>query len=110
MNSAVPPPSPPPPRQPGSPLPPKPPALAEATFNSALERPPAEREAFVAQACGDDTVLIAEVRGLLDSLREHPSLAEIACPLMPGDQEVYRPVAEFWPAYDAKLEAEKNGK
>jgi len=38
---------------------------AEATFNSALERPPAEREAYVAEACGDETLLLAEVRGLL---------------------------------------------
>ena len=36
---------------------------AEATFNSALERPPAEREAFIAEACGDDAELLAEVRG-----------------------------------------------
>ena len=64
MNSAVPPPPPPPPRPPGPPSPPKPPARAEATFNSALEHPPEEREAFIAQACGDDTVLIADVREL----------------------------------------------
>ena len=62
MNTPMPPP---PPPKPGPPSRPKPPARAEATFNSALERPPAEREAYVAQACGDDTVLIAEVHGQL---------------------------------------------
>src|SRR6188508_3274712 len=47
------------------PTPPQPPALAEQTFISALSRPPDEREAYVAEACGSDTVLMAEVRGLL---------------------------------------------
>jgi serine/threonine protein kinase len=41
------------------------PARAEVTFNSALDRPPEEREAYLAQSCGDDTVLIGEVRELL---------------------------------------------
>ncbi len=60
MNPAVPPTPP-----PHNPEQPEHPGRAEATFNSALERPTAEREAYIAQACGDDTVLIAEVRGLL---------------------------------------------
>ena len=50
------------------PPPPPPPPLrprAEATFHSALERQPAERDAFLAEVCGDDAVLIGEVRGLL---------------------------------------------
>jgi len=40
-------------------------AMAEAAFNSALERPPEEREAYLGKACGDDTALLAEVRELL---------------------------------------------
>ncbi|MEP6670433.1 MAG: protein kinase, partial [Chthoniobacter sp.] len=59
----------PPPRRPSAPpkVPVRPPLSprAEATFNSALERPPAERAAFVAKACGDETALHAEVRELL---------------------------------------------
>jgi hypothetical protein len=44
---------------------PPPPDRAEATFNSALARPPEERAGYVAAACADDTVLMEEVRGLL---------------------------------------------
>ena len=68
MNTPVTPPPPPPrPNNPAKmpPMPPPMPARVEATFNSALDRPPAERDAFLAQACGDDTVLIGEVRELL---------------------------------------------
>src|SRR6187399_2584049 len=48
-----------------TPTPSQPPARAEETFNSALSRPPEEREAFVAEACGNDTRLMLQVRGLL---------------------------------------------
>lgn len=34
-------------------------------FESALDRPPQERRAFIEAACGDDTVLLAEVERLL---------------------------------------------
>jgi serine/threonine-protein kinase len=36
----------------------------QAVFHEALDRPPAEREAFVAGACGTDVALAAEVRTL----------------------------------------------
>src|SRR5262245_33645938 len=36
-------------------------------FQSALERNPAERSAFLAQACGDDIVLRHEVESLISS-------------------------------------------
>ena len=67
MNTPMPPP---PPRSSGSPErptppPPPPKPRAEATFNSALARPAAERDAFIAEACSDDTVLLADVRELL---------------------------------------------
>ena len=66
MNTPMPPPPPPRPLgTPKSPVRPPMPARAEATFNSALERPPEEREVFLAEACGDDTVLLADVRELL---------------------------------------------
>ena len=75
MNTPMQPPPPPTPRPSGSPdrpPTPRPPALsapraarAEATFNSALERPAAERTAFVQQACGDDAELQARVGELL---------------------------------------------
>src|SRR3954469_21504222 len=63
---------PPPPPRPGPSGPPKRPSLpaaiavrAEATFNSALDRPPGEREAFIAEACGEEAEMAAEVRALL---------------------------------------------
>ncbi len=37
----------------------------EATFNSALQRPVAEREAFIAEACGEEGEMLIEVRALL---------------------------------------------
>ena len=67
MNPSMPPPPPPQPPS-GAPKPPvgaKPAnARAAATFNSALERPTAEREAFIAGACGEDAEMQAEVRAL----------------------------------------------
>lgn len=73
MGSSTTPPPPPPPRTPVPPAPAAPPRLparertarAEATFNSALDRPAAERAAYVAGACGDDAELQARVRELL---------------------------------------------
>ena len=61
MNTLVPP----PPPKPGPPSRPKPPARAEVTFNFPPARPPAERTAFLAEACGDDAALHGEVRALL---------------------------------------------
>ncbi len=40
-------------------------ARTEATFNSALELPPSEREAFLTKVCGDDRGLVADVRAML---------------------------------------------
>src|SRR5687768_206506 len=42
-----------------------PPDRAEEVFNSALELPPGERDAFLAEACGDDADLQRHVRELL---------------------------------------------
>ena len=91
MNTPMPPP---PPPKPGPPSRPKPPARAEATFNSALERPPAEREAFVAQACGDDTVLVAEVRGMLAANEGAGDFPKAEAPHSP---EVERELARLKP-------------
>ena len=38
----------------------------EELYHAALERQPAEREAFLDQACGDDEALRQEVQSLLD--------------------------------------------
>src|ERR1700686_3478670 len=40
---------------------------ALAIFMEAIEKPPAERAAFVQAACGGDGALLAEVQSLLDS-------------------------------------------
>jgi len=56
----------------------------ERLYNGALERSATEREAFLAQACGDDDALRQEVRSLLgyeraaDQFLERPALAEAA--------------------------------
>ena len=102
MNSAVPTPPPPPPRPTGPPSPPKPPARAEATFNSALERPPAEREAYIAQVCGDDTVLTADVRGLLAAHERAGDFLKMEASLSPE-------VAEQVEAETARLKPEEEG-
>ncbi len=88
MSSTVPPP--PPPRPSGSPkMPtrPKTPGKAEMTFNSALERPTAEREAYVVQACGEDTVLMAEVRELLKAYEAAEGFMKTEGPLSPEVEE-----------------------
>ncbi|MEO7317467.1 MAG: serine/threonine-protein kinase, partial [Chthoniobacteraceae bacterium] len=76
-------PPPPPPPKPGPPSRPKPPARAEVTFNSALARPPAERAAFLAEACGDDAALHAEVRALLAAHEAADDLVKTDTPLSP---------------------------
>ena len=45
---------------------------ANELYKQALERPPEERAAFLAEACGDDAELQAEV----DSLLEHDGQAD----------------------------------
>jgi len=56
----------------------------ERLYNEALDRDATEREAFLADACGDDEMLRQEVRSLLDYERaadqflERPALAEAA--------------------------------
>jgi serine/threonine protein kinase len=56
----------------------------ELLYNGALDRGATEREAFLAQACGDDEELRQEVRSLLgyervaDQFLERPALAEAA--------------------------------
>ncbi len=86
-------PPPPPPRRSGSPnLPPAPrlPALsgpraarAEAVFNSALERPTADRAGYVHEACGDDAELQARVEGLLAAHDEAAGCVQETVPLSP---------------------------
>ena len=78
---------------------PQPLARAEATFNSAIERPANERAAYLAHACGDDGALHAEVMAWL---KAH----EAAEGFMQDDAlSGHRPektAAEFWKEYDAK--------
>ena len=56
----------------------------ELLYNGALDRGATEREAFLAQACGDDEELRQEVRSLLGyddaagQFLERPALAEAA--------------------------------
>ncbi len=45
-------------------------------LQSALRRPPSEREAFLRQACGSDQALEREVRSLLTSHEEAGSFLE----------------------------------
>ncbi len=89
MNMPMPPP-PPPPRPSGPPMPPEqplPPTRAEATFNSAIERPIAERAAYLAQACGDDDALHAEVMALLQAHDAAEGFMAEDAPLSPEIEE-----------------------
>ncbi len=45
-------------------------SLIEAVFQGALERPFAEREQYLADACGDDPELLSEIESLLESDRD----------------------------------------
>ena len=87
MNPPVPSPPPPPPQRPsGPPKPParpKPLARAEAIFHSALNRPPEERAACVAEACGDDASLLADVRALLAAHEGAGAFMEETHPMTP---------------------------
>lgn len=53
-------------------------------FEGALDRPPSQRFAYVAEACGDDEELLREVHSLLRSLddardfMEQPAVGEVA--------------------------------
>jgi eukaryotic-like serine/threonine-protein kinase len=53
-------------------------------FDSALGRPPEERQNFVSDTCGEDKILLAEVESLLsshdsaESFMETPAVAEVA--------------------------------
>ena len=61
-------PSPGPPPPPGHP--PRSEDRLEATFNSALSRSPADREAYLAETCADEEDLLREVRVLLKAHEE----------------------------------------
>jgi serine/threonine protein kinase/Leucine-rich repeat (LRR) protein len=98
------PPVPPPPPKKGSfgPLkrPSLPPAFAiraEATFNSALARPAAERAAFVLQACGDQAEILAEVRALLAS---HEAAGDFLSTEAPTSPEIDEQLARLKPEED----------
>ncbi len=76
---------------------PAPPPRTEATFSAALEQPTVERETWLAETCGDDTALVAEVRALLaaheaagDFLKAPPPISPEIEP-EPLFQEVERP-------------------
>lgn len=57
-------------------------------FARALEQPAALRHAFLAEACGDDEDLVAEIMSLLDVHERHPDvLTRSAGPLAPGDSD-----------------------
>jgi TolB-like protein/lipoprotein NlpI len=45
-------------------------------FDAALRRPPAERQDFIKEACGDDELLLAEVESLFSSLDNADSFLE----------------------------------
>ena len=91
------PPPPPPKRRPPS-SPPAPPAerraRVEATFNSALERPTADREAYLVTACGDDSDMEREVRGLLTAHSAAAGFLDTEAPLSP---EIERELARLKP-------------
>ena len=76
---------PPPPRVPG--LSAERAARAEETFNSALERPAAERAAFVAEACAEDADLQARVGKLLAAHEQADGFLEADAPLSPEVEE-----------------------
>jgi len=48
----------------------------KSVFSDALDRPPSERTAFVAEACGDDESMRMDVESLLDSDRQAGSFIE----------------------------------
>lgn len=61
-----------------------------ALFEAALERAPAEREAFLAGACGDDDALFAEVAAMLRAHEQAGGILDrdagaLASPLLQGD-------------------------
>ncbi len=51
-------------------------ARIEALCEAALEQPSGEREGWLAAACGDDALLLAEVTSLLEQLRADPDFLE----------------------------------
>jgi serine/threonine-protein kinase len=53
-------------------------------FESALERPPAERQAFVESACAGDTLLIQEVKRMLAAEDQPDRLLDAGDPASPG--------------------------
>ena len=59
----------------------------EELFNTALERDPSEREAFLQQACDGDAALLEEVRALLGEADSASRLHVVdgASHLFPGD-------------------------
>ena len=48
----------------------------KSVFSDALDRPPSERTAFVAEACGEDESMRRDVESLLDSDRQAGSFIE----------------------------------
>jgi hypothetical protein len=50
-------------------------------FESALERPPEERQAFVEHACAGDTLLILEVKRMLAAEEQPDRLLDAAEPV-----------------------------
>src|SRR5215204_692161 len=74
---------PPPPRPPVAPLAPGLAARAEATFYLALERPAAERAAYIAEACGGDAEMAARVRELLAAHEKAGAFMDADAPLPP---------------------------
>jgi len=72
----------------------------EVTFNLALERPPAEREAYLRQACGDDTMLMAEVRELLAANEAAEGFMPEGVPL---SAEVERELARLKPEEEGEM-------
>ncbi len=68
----------------------------ETLFHSALEQPPARRQAFLAEACGGDWELSEEVESLLAALAADGELNETAAPALAEEllRESGEPVVE----------------
>ncbi len=81
------------------PPPPPPSPRAEATFVSALERPVEERAAFIAEACGEEAAMLAEVRALLAAHREAGDFLEDG----PRSPEVEEQLARLKPEEEGEM-------
>ncbi len=71
----------------------------DALFDAALDRPPAEREAFLRERCGDDTALYRSVCELLDASDNPHSFLE---------QPLRRYTTALWDTLSGELRMERS--